>query len=140
MLGCDLLCCCFSLPLSPCDNKTKQNLRLDGSYDGGMGELGSSEVGEVGSGARRRINISSRPRCERGKHRMPNILTYFNGQGDLAAPCLFPLPYLPLLAIYNAHSDPCTMVIMATNVGITVSPPSPSSLWQSYLPHCNLYL
>lgn len=38
-----------SLSLSPCDNKTKQNLRLDGSYDGGMGELGSSEVGEVGS-------------------------------------------------------------------------------------------
>lgn len=33
-----------------------------------------------------------------------------------------PLPYLPLLAIYNAHSDPCTMVIMATNVGITASP------------------
>lgn len=36
-----------------------------------------------------------------------------------------PLNCLPLLAIYNAHSDPCTMVIMATNVGITVSPLCP---------------
>lgn len=35
-----------SLSLSPCDNKTKQNLRLDGSYDGGVEEVG---VGEVGS-------------------------------------------------------------------------------------------
>lgn len=34
----------LALFLSPCDNKTKQNLRLDGSYDGGGSGGGGSAL------------------------------------------------------------------------------------------------
>lgn len=39
----------LALFLTPCDNKTKQNLRLDGSYDGGMVEEGVEGGGRSSS-------------------------------------------------------------------------------------------